>query len=119
MKEDKLSDLSMRLSVDVLKLTKELRAKHETVISNQIGRSATSVCANIAESKYGHSRADFIAKLVIALKEANESGKWLEMLLKSEYIDEATYKAIDKTCSTIRILLIASIKTAKGKLKKK
>ena len=119
MKEDKLSDLSMRLSVDVLKLTKELRAKHETVISNQIGRSATSVCANIAESKYGHSRADFIAKLEIALKEANETGKWLEMLLKSEYIDEATYKAIDKTCSTIRILLIASIKTAKGKLKEK
>ena len=46
---------------------KELRVKHETVISNQIGRSATSVCANIAESKYGHSRADFIAKLEIAL----------------------------------------------------
>ncbi len=118
MKEDKLSNLSMQLSVDVLKLTKELRAKHETVISNQIGRSATSVCANIAESKYGHSRADFIAKLEIALKEANETGKWLEMLLKSDYIDESTYKSIDKTCSTIRILLIASIKTAKSNLKK-
>ena len=118
-KEDKLSDLSMQLSVDILKLTKELRSKHETVISNQIGRSATSVFANIAESKYGHSRADFIAKLEIALKEANETGKWLEMLLKSDYIDEATYKSIDKTCSTIRILLIASIKTAKSKLKEK
>lgn len=115
MKEDKLSDLSMQLSVDILKLAKELRVKHEMVISNQISRSATSVCANIAESKYGHSRADFIAKLEIALKEASETGKWLEMLLKTEYIDEATYKAIDKTCSTIRILLIASIKTAKGK----
>ena len=109
-KEDKLSDLSMQLSVDVLKLTKELRSKHETVIFNQIGRSATSVCANIAESKYGHSRADFIAKLEIALKEANETGKWLELLLKTDYIDEATYKSIDKTCSTIRILLIASKK---------
>ena len=118
MKEDKLSDLSVQLSVDILKLTKELRAKHETVISNQIGRSATSVCANIAESKYGHSRADFIAKLEIALKEANETGKWLEMLLKTEYIDEVTYKYFDKTCSTIRILLIASIKTAKSKLNK-
>ena len=118
MKEDKLSDLSMQLSVDVLKLTKELKAKHETVISNQIGRSATSVCANIAESKYGHSRADFIAKLEIALKEANETGKWLEMLLKTDYIDEVTYKSIDKTCSTIRILLIASIKTAKRKIVK-
>ena len=118
MKEDKLSDLSMQLSVDILKLVKELKAKRETIISNQIGRSATSVCANIAESKYGHSRADFIAKLEIALKEANETGKWLEMLLKSGHIDDATYKSIDKTCSTIRILLIASIKTAKSKLNK-
>ena len=118
MKEDKLSDLSMQLSVDVLKLSKELRSKHETVLSNQISRSATSVCANIAESKYGHSRADFIAKLEIALKEANETGKWLEMLLKTDYIDEPTYKSISKTCSTIRVLLIASIKTAKSKLNK-
>lgn len=118
MKEDKLSVLSMQLSVEVLKLTKELRLKHETVISNQIGRSATSVCANIAESKYGHSRADFIAKLEIALKEANETGKWLEMLLKSEYIDETAFKSINKICSTIRILLIASIKTAKSNAKK-
>lgn len=117
MKEDKLSDLSMKLSVDVLNLTKELRRKHETIISNQIGRSATSVCANIAESKYGHSRADFIAKLEIALKEANETGKWLEMLLKTGYIDESVYKSINKTCSTIRILLIASIKTAKRNMK--
>lgn len=118
MKEDKFSDLSMQLSVDVLKLTKELRAKHETVISKQISRSATSVCANIAESKYGHSRADFIAKLEIALNEANETGKWLEMLLKTDYIEQATYKSIDKTCSTIRILLIASIKTAKSRINK-
>ena len=116
MKADKLSELSMQLSVEVLNLTKELRAKRESIISNQIGRSATSVCANIAESKYGHSRADFIAKLEIALKEANETGKWLEMLFKSDYIDEATFKSIDKTCSTIRVLLIASIKTAKSKL---
>ena len=84
-----------------------------------MARSATSVCANIAESKYGHSRADFIAKLEIALKEASETGKWLEMLLKSDYVDEVTYKSIDKTCSTIRILLIASIRTAKSKLKEK
>ena len=116
MKADKLSELSMQLSVEVLNLTKELRAKRESIISNQIGRSATSVCANIAESKYGHSRADFIAKLEIALKEANETGKWLEMLFKSDYIDEATFKSIDKTCSTIRVLLIASIKTAKSNL---
>ena len=114
MKEDKLSELSMQLSVDVLSLVKELKTKHETVISNQIGRSSTSFCANIAESKYGHSRADFIAKLEIALKEASETAKWLEMLLKTNYISNEQYKIIDKTCSTIRILLIASIKTAKS-----
>ena len=117
MKQDKLSDLSMQLSIDVRNLVKELRDKKETIISNQIGRSATSVCANIAESKYGHSRADFIAKLEIALKEASETGKWLEMLHKTNHIDDATYKRINKTCSTIRILLIASIKTAKGNAK--
>ena len=73
MKEDKLGNLSMELSVEILKLTKDLHSKHENVISNQIGRSATSICANIAESKYAHGRADFIAKLEIALKETNET----------------------------------------------
>ncbi len=113
MKEDKLGDLSMELSVEVLNLVKELRSKKENIISNQIGRSATSVCANIAESKYGHSRADFIDKLEIALKEASETGKWLEMLYNTNYIEELTYRKINKICSTIRILLISSIKTAK------
>lgn len=118
MRNDKLSDLSMKLSVDVINLTKQLRSKHETVISNQIARSATSICANIAESKYGHSRADFIAKLEIALKEASETGKWLEMLYKTDYISSEQFKQLNKTCSTIRILLIASLKTAKENSKR-
>ena len=113
MKEDKLGALAMELSVEILQLTKELRAKHESVISNQIGRSATSICANIAESKYAHGRADFIAKLEISLKEANETSKWLEMLWKSDYIDEVRYKALDRKCSTIRFLLVKSVTTAK------
>ncbi|MBQ1196444.1 MAG: four helix bundle protein [Clostridia bacterium] len=114
MKEDKLGELSTQLAVDVLSLVKELEAKREKIVSNQIGRSATSVCANIAESKYAHGRADFIAKLEIALKEASETGKWLEMLVKSDYITEERYKQLNRTCSTIRILLIASLKTAKA-----
>ena len=116
MREDKLGDLSMELSVEILRLTKELRAKHETIISNQIGRSATSICANIAESKYAHGRADFIAKLEISLKETNETSKWLEMLLKSDYINEEKYKEFDRKCSTIRFLLVKSITTAKKNL---
>jgi four helix bundle protein len=115
-KEDKLSELSMELSVEILRLTKELRAVRENVISNQIGRSATSICANIAESKYAHGRADFIAKLEIALKEANETSKWLEMLWKSEYVDEARYVSLNRKCATIRFLLIRSITTAKKNL---
>ena len=114
MTEDKLGELSTQLAVDVLSLVKELEAKREKIVSNQIGRSATSVCANIAESKYAHGRADFIAKLEIALKEASETGKWLEMLVKSDYITEERYKQLNRTCSTIRILLIASLKTAKA-----
>ena len=106
----------MELSVDVLKFTKELRARHEKVISNQIGRSATSICANIAESKYAHGRADFIAKLEISLKETNETSKWLEMLYKSDYIDEQRYKMLDRKCSTIRFLLVKSITTVKNNL---
>ncbi len=118
-REDKLGDLSMELSVEVLQLTKELHARHENIISNQIGRSATSICANIAESKYAHGRADFIAKLEISLKEANETGKWLEMLWKSGYIDEQRYKRLDRKCATIRFLLIKSVTTAKNNLKSK
>ena len=118
MKEDKLGDMSMELSVKVLQLTKELRGKHENVISNQIGRSATSICANIAESKYAHSRADFIAKLEISLKEANETSKWLEMLWKTGYIDEDRYKTLNRKCSTIKFLLVKSVTTAKSNLMK-
>ena len=117
MKEDKLGDLSMELSVEVLKLCKRLKAQKETFISNQIGRSAPSICANIAESKYAHGRADFIAKLQISLKEANETGKWLEMLIKSDYIDEEEFKKLNRLCSTIRVLLIKSINTAKANQK--
>lgn len=115
-KEDKLGELSMQLSVDILNLCKELKKQGETVISNQISRSATSICANIAESKYAHGRADFIAKLQISLKEASETGKWLEMLYKTDTISKDDFNNLNRSCSTIRVLLIKSINTAKGNL---
>lgn len=71
------------LSVEIINLAKVLKTKGQRNIADQIERSATSICANIAESKYAHGRADFIAKLQIALKEANETGKWLEMLINT------------------------------------
>ena len=114
MKENKLAELSMEFSVDIINLVKHLKSNHESIISNQIGRSGTSIGANIHEAQYAQGKKDFISKLEIALKEASETGKWLEMLLKTNYITNEQYKIIDKTCSTIRILLIASIKTAKS-----
>ena len=93
----------------------ELKAKHESVISNQIGRSGTSIGANIREAQYAHGTADFIAKLQIALKEANETGYWLELLYKTGYITEPSYKLLDSACTSIRVMLISSIKTAKDR----
>ena len=58
-------------------------------------------------------RADFIAKLQIALKEANETGYWLELLFKTNYIDESTYKLLNNACTSIRVMLISSINTSK------
>ena len=113
MREDKLGDLSMELSVEILQLTKELRVKHENVISNQIGRSGTSIGANIREAKYAQGTADFISKLKIALKEANETGYWLELLYKTNYISEEQYKIFESKCKSLRAILVASVNTAK------
>ena len=113
MTENKLKELSMDFAVDIINLVKELRSKRESIISNQIGRSGTSIGANICEAQYAHSKADFISKLQIALKEANETGYWLRLLNKTDYIDEIVFKDLDTKCGTLRVLLIASINTAK------
>ena len=115
MKENKLADISMDFSVQIINLVKELKANRETVISNQIGRSGTSIGANIYEANYAQGKKDFISKLEIALKEANETGYWLDLLYRTDYIDETKYKDLSERCATIRILLIASCRTAKEK----
>ena len=113
MKENKLAELSMDFSVQIINLVKDLRAKHETVISNQIGRSGTSIGANIYEANYAQGRKDFISKLEIALKEASETGYWLELLYRTKYIDETTYKSLNDQCTSIRVMLVASCRTTK------
>lgn len=114
MRNDKLSQLSMNFAVSTIALVKDLKQKKETIISNQIGRSGTSIGANIREAQYAHGRADFVAKLQIALKEANETGYWLELLYKTGYLGTEAYKQLDNDCTTLRVLLISSIRTAKG-----
>ena len=114
MAESKLRTLSVDFAVQILNLVKVLKSQHETIVSNQIGRAGTSIGANIHEAQYAHGKADFIAKLQIALKEANETSYWLELLLKTNYIDSTQYQTLNNDCSQIRVMLIKSINTAKG-----
>ncbi|MGN1317148.1 MAG: four helix bundle protein [Acutalibacteraceae bacterium] len=118
MRSDKLSELSIDFSVDIIDLVKELKTQRESVISNQIGRSGTSIGANIREAHYAHGKADFISKLQIALKEANETGYWLELLLRTGYINEEKYKELETKCKSLRAMLVSSINTTKDNMNK-
>ena len=113
MPDSKLRTLSMDLSVEIIELVKYLKSSHETIISSQIGRSGTSIGANIYEAQYAQGKKDFISKLEIALKESNETRYWLELLYRTKYIDESRYKALSAKCSSIRAMLVASCRTAK------
>ena len=115
MKENKLVELSMDFSVDIINLVKYLKANHEMIISNQIGRSGTSIGANIHEAQYAQGTKDFISKLEIAQKECFETEYWLEILFETGSIEEVTYRSIQNDCGAIRRMLIASLKTVKAK----
>ena len=114
MAESKLQVLSMDFAVEVIELVKYLKSQHETIISNQIGRSGTSIGANIREAAYAQGRKDFISKLEIALKEASETGYWLELAYRTNYIDEKQYKILSDKCATLRVMLVSSCRTAKA-----
>ena len=116
-KENKLAELSMEFSVDIIELVKNLKSIKESIISNQIGRSGTSIGANIHEAQYAQGKKDFISKLEIALKEASETGYWLELLYRTKYIDELTFKTLSSKCMSLRAMLIASCRTAKENTK--
>ncbi len=117
MRNDKLSAQSMDFAISIINLVKHLKENKEHIISNQIGRSGTSIGANIREAQYAHGKADFIAKIQIALKEANETGYWLELLFKTNYITEKQYKELDTVCTGLRAMLVESVNTAKENMK--
>ncbi len=117
MRENKLAELSMEFSVDIINLVRQLKETRESIIANQIGRSGTSIGANIHEAPYAQGKKDFISKLEIALKEASETGYWLELLHRTNYIDEQSYKALSAKCTSLRVMLIASCRTAKENAK--
>ena len=103
----------MDFSVDIINLVKHLKSNLESIISNQIGRSGTSIGANIQEAQYAQGKKDFVSKLEIALKEASETGYWLELLYRTKYIDEQTFKMLSSKCTSLRVMLIASCRTEK------
>ena len=113
-KDNVLVDKSIDFAARIIKLQRYLaKDKKETIISNQIVRSGTSIGANIFEAQYAQGKKDFISKLEIALKEASETGYWLELLYRTKYIDEQTFKTLSSKCTSLRVMLIASCKTAK------
>lgn len=111
MAESKLRDLSTDFAVKIIKMCESIKGHYSLV--NQLERSATSIGANIREANYAHGKADFIAKLQIALKECYETEYWLELFFKAELIEHDVAKELYSQCGTVRRILIASINTAK------
>ena len=115
MGESKLRELSVDFAVKVVKLCENVKGHYSLV--NQLERSGTSIGANIHEANYAHGKADFVAKLQIALKECYETEYWLELLVKTEILPREAAAELYTQCGTIRRLLIASINTAKKNTK--
>ncbi len=114
MKENVLIDKSIVFASRIIKLNQYLiKDKKEHIISKQIVRSGTSIGANINEANYGQSKADFISKMHIALKETAETEYWIKLLIMSEYISEEMGKSLLDDCLDIKRILVASINTAK------
>ena len=113
MAESILLEKAKDFAVEIVFLCKSIKEeKRESVMTNQLIRSGTSIGANIHESKYGHSAADFIAKMQIALKECYESEYWLELLNRTQFLPDDRYKTLKNNCGAIRRMLISSINTA-------
>lgn len=105
---------SLSFAARIVKLHKYLvKEKKESVISKQIIRSGTSIGANANEAVYGVSKADFIAKLQISLKETAETEYWLRLLILSEYISEKEGETLLNDCLEIKRILVATLNTAK------
>lgn len=117
MKENILVDLSKQFAIDIITLcgkTRERKASY--VLTNQLLRCGTSIGANVHEANYASSRADFVNKLQIALKECYESDYWLNIFVETKIITDEEYRYIYVKCCKIRTLLTASINTAKSNL---
>ena len=112
MPENILLDLSMQFAIDIVNLCESLKGK--SVLTNQLLRSGISIGANIHEANYASSKADFVAKMQIALKECHETEYWLKLFVKTNIINESIYSKLSNDSGKIRRILISSINTAKS-----
>ena len=113
MRENKLADLSMLFAVNALELANLVEGHYS--LKNQFERSSTSIGANIREANYAQSKADFLSKLQIALKECYETEYWLELFVKAKIIPEQKVKVLLHDCGEIRRMLVSSVTTLKSK----
>ncbi len=111
MAENKLVDFSTEFAVKILYMTEGIKGHYS--LANQLERSGTSIGVNIREAKYAHSKADFVAKLQISLKECYETEYWIEIAQKANIISEEIAKGVLHDCGSICRMLIASLNTAK------
>ena len=113
MRENKLADLSMNFAVNALSLSGSVEGHYS--LKNQFERSATGIGANIREANYAQSKADFLSKLQIALKECYETEYWLELFVKANIVEECKVKSLLHDCGELRRMLVSSITTLKQK----
>lgn len=113
-----LKDKSFTFSIHIVEQYKRLTESKEFVMSKQLLRSGTAIGALIREAEFAQSRADFISKLSISLKEANETCYWLELLHGTHYIDAERFEKSSKYINELISMLVSSIKTSKLKLNK-
>ncbi len=117
MKESILFDKSRLFAIKIINLYKEVSSeKREFVMSRQVLRSGTSIGASISEAKFAQSIPDFVSKLSISLKEANETYYWLDLLIETGYIDIDYGRSLKDECLELIRMLQASVKTSKAKL---
>ena len=110
-----LLDKTLKFAARIVRLHKYLlKEKRESIISKQIVRSATSIGANANEAIYGISKADFVAKLQISLKETAETEYWIRLLILSEYVEQKDGESLLRDCIEIKKILIATLKTSKS-----
>ena len=116
----KIEDLTFNFAKQVIILHKYLTTSaldKEFIISKQIVRSGTSIAANVAEAMFPQSDADFLSKMNIALKEANETKLWIRLLKECDYISEEKYQTLLHDCERIRKILFTIVNKVKKRIK--